>query len=375
MKVPFLDLSRQYRYIKNNIFLGFEKVFEKQNFILGRELKEFEQKMSSYLNSNFAIGVASGSDAIWLSLLVLGIGKGDEVITTSLTHSSTVTAIIRIGAKPVLVDIDDKTFNINPGAIEEKINSRTKAIIPVHLYGQTADMNFIMEIAKKHKLFVVEDACQALGAEYGGKQAGTIGDLGAFSFYPTKSLGGYGDGGMIVTNNSKYYDKLLQLRNHGEINNNYSEIIGVNSRLDTLQAVILTEKLKYLDNWNGLRVEHSKLYKKLIEEKALNNYIEVPYESEMSTHIYNLYTIKVKNNRFELNKFLSDNDIGTKIYYLTPIHLQNAFKSLGYKKGDLPNTEKVCDEVISLPIFAELRDDEIELVVNTIEKFYKKGKK
>ncbi|MCD6579675.1 DegT/DnrJ/EryC1/StrS family aminotransferase [bacterium] len=374
MKVPFLDLSRQYRYIKNNIFMGFEGIFEKQNFILGKELNDFEVKMTEYLDVPYAIGVASGSDALWLSFEILGIGPGDEVITTPFTHASTAIAIYRTGATPIFVDIDERTFNINPGAIEKKINSNTKAIMPVHLYGQAADMNFIMKIAKQHDLFIIEDACQAFGTEYGSEKVGTLGILGAFSFYPTKSLGAYGDAGMIVTKNEKYYNEMLKMRNHGELNNNYSESIGVNSRLDTLQAVVLMEKLKYIDNWNGLRMEHAKLYNELFHKKGLDEYIEIPYESEMSTHIYNLYTIKVKEKRDLLYNFLYKKEIGTKIYYKTPLHLQKGFNSLNYKEGDFPIAEKIGNEVLSLPIFPELREDEIELVVKTIEDFYKEVK-
>lgn len=374
MKVPFFDLNRQYRYIKKNIFLGFERVLEKQDFILGKELNEFEQKMEEYLKSKFAVGVASGSDALWLSLKLLGVEEGDEVITTPFTHSSTIAAILRTGAKPILVDIDNKTFNIDPNLIGEKINPKTKAIIPVHMFGQSADMNFIMKTAKENDIFVVEDARHAMGAEYGGEKVGTIGDLGAFSFYPTKNLGCYGDGGMIVTNNEEYYHELMKIRNHGKSDHNPPDILGVNSRLDTLQSVVLTEKLKYLDNWNNLRMEHAKLYEKLVKERGLDEFIELPYDSEISTHVYSLYTIKVNKRRDELNGFLLDNEIGAKLYYTIPVHLQKAFAYLNYNKGDFPITEDLCNKIISLPIFPELNDNEIELVVDTIEKFYRGDK-
>ena len=367
MRVPLLDLTRQYKSIKNEIDQAVSKVLNHGLFILGPEMKSFEEKIAKYCGAKYAIGVASGTDALLLSLNAIGVGPEDEVIVPSFTFYATAGVVTRLGAKVVFVDIDPLTYNIDLKLIEKKITKKTKAIIPVHLFGQCADMDAIMQIAKKHNLKVIEDAAQAISAECKGKKAGSLGDLGCFSFFPSKNLGGAGDGGMVVTNDVDLAGKIELLRKLGAQPKYFHKVIGYNSRLDTLQAAILEVKLRYLDEWSGKRREHAKIY----NEAFKNLDIVIPKEESFNYHIYNQYTIAIKN-RNGLEEHLTKNEIGHDIYYPLPMHLQECYKNLGYKIGDLPISEKCSKEVISLPIFPELTKEEQDFTIEKVKEFVKK---
>jgi dTDP-4-amino-4,6-dideoxygalactose transaminase len=362
MNVPFLDLKRQYASIKEELDQAVFGVLSHTGFIMGPEVKTFEQKTAEYCGIKSAVGVASGTDALLLSLRACGVGQGDEVITTSFTFFATAGVITRLGAVPVYVDIDPDTYNIDPGKIEKRITSKTKVIMPVHLYGQCADMDPIMAIANKHNLKVVEDAAQAIGSKYKGKRAGSMGHLGCFSFFPSKNLGAAGDGGMIVTDDPKMDELLRMLRVHGAKPKYYHSIVGYNSRLDTLQAAILNVKLKYLDGWTEKRREHAETYNQAFKNQG----IVTPKEEDFNYHIYNQYTIGVKN-RDKLREALKEKQIGHDVYYPVPLHLQECYKHLGYKEGDLPVTEQKAKEVISIPIYPELTAEEQEYVIHTVK--------
>ncbi|PJB08002.1 transcriptional regulator [bacterium (Candidatus Gribaldobacteria) CG_4_9_14_3_um_filter_33_9] len=365
-KIKFLDLSSQYKSIKKEIDKAIKRVLESNQFIGGDEVKEFEKEIAKFCSTKYALSVNSGTDALFLSLKALGIGLGDEVITTPFTFISTAEVIANCNAKPVFVDIDPKTFNINPLKIEEKINKKTKAIIPVHLFGQMADMTRIMRIARKYGLYVIEDAAQAIGAEYKNKKAGTFSDLGCFSFFPSKNLGGYGDGGMVVSNNEELAEKIRLLKNHGSSPKEkyLNLILGTNSRLDTIQAAILRVKLKHLEEWSKARAKKAGLYTNQLGK--LKELI-TPSIASGRTHIFHQYTIRVNEQvRDKLNKYLSSQGIPTMIYYPVPLHLQPAFKYLGYKKGDFPEAEKASEEVISLPIYPELNKNDQNFIIKKI---------
>ncbi len=365
MKVPFIDLAAQYAQIKEEINQNLSDVLNSQYFILGPKVKELEQKIAALCGCKYAIGVSSGTDALLLSLIACGIKSGDEVITTPFTFFSTASCISRLGAQPVFVDIDPRTFNIDPEAIEDKLSSKTKAIIPVHLFGQLTDMDPLLDIASKAHLWIIEDAAQSIGATYKNRKAGSIGHLGCFSFYPTKNLGAYGDGGMIVTNDEELADKLRILRVHGSRPKYYHHIIGVNARLDEMQAAVLLVKLKYLQEWNDARTSNAVLYKEKLQELPLS----LPFVAEPCKSIYHQYVIKAPR-RDELNEYLQNHGIGTQIYYPLPLHLQPCFKNLNYKEGDFPHAEEASRTVLSLPIFAELGKDQIAYVAEKIREFY-----
>jgi dTDP-4-amino-4,6-dideoxygalactose transaminase len=381
VKIPLLDLKRRYNLIKKEIDTAIEKVLDSQYFILGEEVRLLESEISKYCNTRYAVAVASGTDALLLSLRTLGIGKGDLVITTPFTFFATAGVIHNIGATPVFVDIKPDTYNIDPGKIKELLDKKTfhtqrlkieiskiKAIIPVHLYGQMADMEPVIDIANKHNLDVIEDACQAIGAEYKDKKAGSIGSTGCFSFFPTKNLGAYGDGGMVTASDKELAEKLQSLRIHGSARDYHHLLVGYNSRLDSIQAAILLAELPYLDGWNKKREENAALYSDLLKDIEE---IECPYVAEERKHIFHQYTIRVKNNkRDELVDFLKQKGIGCKIYYPLPLHLQECFRYLGYKKEDMPVSEKAAEEVLSLPIFPELTEKEIKYVCDSIKSFF-----
>ena len=358
--IPFIDLKSEYAEINEELTNAIQRVLKSGWFILGEELKKFEEEFSKYIGTKYGAGVNSGSDALFLALKALEIGKGDEVITVSHTFISTVDAIVRNGAKPVFVDIDPDTFCIDVTKIEEKITEKTRVILPVHLYGHPADMGPIMEIAEKYNLFVAEDACQAHGAEYKGKKVGCIGDVGCFSFYPVKNLGAYGDGGMVVTNDKELAEKLGLLRNYGQSKKYYHDFVGVNSRLDEIQAAILRVKLKQLDEWNEKRRLVAKRYNELLGDSE----IVTPIGKEYAKHVYHLYVIRHKD-RNKLQQYLSKKGIETMIHYPIPVHKQKAYLDLGYT-ASLPVTEKTCNDILSLPVFPELKNEEIEQVVNHI---------
>jgi dTDP-4-amino-4,6-dideoxygalactose transaminase len=368
MKIPLVDLKRQYFSIKNEIDKAIKNVVNSGNFILGENVILFEKEFAKYCNVKYAISVGSGTDALFFALKALGIGKGDEVITVPNTFAATANAIAIAGATPVFVDIDPKTYLIDPEKIEEKISDRTKAILPVHLYGQMCDMEKIVKIAKEYGLKVIEDASQAHGAEFKHKKAGCFGDVGCFSFYPSKTLGAYGDGGIVVTNSKKIAETIEVLRNYGEKDEYKFEKIGWNSRLDEIQAAILRVKLKYLDKWIEEKREIAEKYNELLSSiKA----VKTPTEAPHCKHTYYVYVIRCKN-RDKLQKYLFSKGIETKIHYKIPIHLQKSFKYLKYKRGDFPITEKVSREILSLPMFPELREREIEKICFFIKIFYEK---
>jgi dTDP-4-amino-4,6-dideoxygalactose transaminase len=363
-KVPFFDLRRQYEKLKVELDDAFRSVFEKGNFILGENVKSFEEEFASYSDAKFAVGVGSGTEALHLSLRACGVGHGDEVITVPNTAVPTISAISSAGARPVFVDITPDTYAINVEKIEEKITERAKVIMPVHLYGHPAEMGQILKLASAHNLKVVEDACQAHGAKYNDKNVGTIGDMGCFSFYPTKNLGAYGDGGMVVTNDEELYDRLVMLRNYGEVKKFTSKIEGFNSRLDEIQAAVLRVKLRYLDEWNNRRRDIAKLYRQLLKDSD----IRLPHEKEWAEHVYHLFVIRT-NKRNALRHYLEGRGIGTQIHYPIPIHQQEAYEKLGYRKGDLPVSEKSAEEILSIPIYPELTTGEAETVARCIKEF------
>jgi dTDP-4-amino-4,6-dideoxygalactose transaminase len=361
MKIPLIDLKAQYLSVKEEINNAVLEVLESGNYILGPNVKALEEEIASYCNTKYGIGVANGTDALVLSLLAFGIGKGDEVITSPFTFFATAEAISQVGATPVFVDVDQRTYNINPNQIEEKINEKTKAIIPVHIFGQMADMDPIMKIAEEHNLTVIEDACQAIGAEYKGKKAGSIGHASCFSFFPTKNLGGFGDGGMVVTNNENAMEKIKVLRVHGSKPKYYHSLLGYNSRLDEIQAAALRVNLKYIDQWNNQRVQKVNLYNKLLK----NTDLTLPYEEYFNKHVYHLYIVR-STKRKKIMDMLKGNDIGCGIYYPVPLHLQGVYKELGYNEGDLTVAEEAASETFALPMFPEITEKQIKATVEII---------
>jgi len=367
-KIKFSGLQKQYKSIKKEIDSAIKKVLAQGEFVGGIVVEDFEKKMAEFCGTKYAVSVNSGTDALFLSLKALGIGPGDEVITTPFTFIATAEVIANLGAKPVFVDIDPKTFNIDSLKIEKAITAKTKAIIPVHLFGQMADMDEIMKIAELHNLFVVEDAAQSAGAEYSGKKAGSIGDLGCLSFFPSKNLGAYGDGGMVLTNNGILADKIRLLKSHGsDPENKYLNVaLGVNSRLDSIQAAILNAKLKSLNKWNKKRSVLAGNYSKKI--KTLSGIVP-PFVSIKRNHIFYAYVV-LAQKRNELKKYLEETGIPTLIYYPLPLHLQPVLSYLGYKKGDFPAAEKAAKEVLSLPIYPELSASEQHSIIQKIKDFY-----
>jgi dTDP-4-amino-4,6-dideoxygalactose transaminase len=371
MRVPIVDLKAQYEAIKEEVDASIQHVIHSGQFILGPEVEILEEEIASYCGTKFAVGVASGTDALRLALLACGIKSGDEVITTPFTFVATAEVIIQCGAIPVFVDINPRTFNIDSSKVEEKITSRTRVILPVHLYGQSADMDPLMELARKHNLKVVEDCAQSLGAEYKGQKTGSIGDAGCLSFFPSKNLGAYGDGGMVITNNLEIAEVVGSLRKHGARNSYYYDLIGFNSRLDTLQAAILSVKLKHLDTWNTLRGQKAALYNNLLREI---NGIQTTKIEEFGVPSFNYYTIRINGiglSKDKCREYLKSKGIQTMVYYPLSLHLQKAYKYLGYQEGDFPESERAQREVISLPIYPELREEQIHKVVQGIREFIK----
>jgi len=373
ISVPILDLTRQYETIKQEIDAAIRRVLASGRFILGPEVEAFEQEVATFCGARGAIGVASGTDALLLSLKALGVGPGDKVIIPSFTFFATAGVVHNIGATPVFCDIDPQTFNLDPDHVRHVLTTnreprtRFKALIPVHLYGQMADMDEIMAVANEHNLFVIEDAAQAIGAEYKGRQAGTIGRLGCFSFFPTKNLGAYGDGGMVITNDDALEERVGMLRVHGSKSKYYHDIVGFNSRLDALQAAILRVKMLHLSDWTTKRQEIASRY-----DESFSNVdgIEIPHRAPDCTHIFHQYTIRIADGRRDvLQKHLKDQGIGTLVYYPLPLHLQECFKDLGYTDGDLPVCERASGEVLSLPVFPELSEEEQDYVVQQIRAF------
>lgn len=369
MNVPLLDLKAQYKPIKAEIMAVIEAVCDEQGFILGPRVAELERAVAAYVGARHAVGCASGTDAILLALMAVGVGPGDEVITTPFTFFATAGSISRLGARPVFVDIQADTFNIDPAKIEAAITPRTKAIVPVHLFGQCADMAAITEIARRRRLWVVEDAAQAIGSAQGGKRAGTLGDAACFSFFPSKNLGGFGDGGMVTTDDPGLSDAVVMLRVHGSRVKYVHERIGFNSRLDALQAAILRVKLKYLDRWTEGRQRNAARYERLFTAAGLLDRVILPKAAPGNVHVYNQFTVRVPQ-RDALRNHLKEKGIGTEVYYPIPLHLQNCYRELGYQKGAFPVAERACEEVLALPIYAELTEEQQAYVVEAIREFY-----
>jgi UDP-2-acetamido-2-deoxy-ribo-hexuluronate aminotransferase len=374
-EIQMVDLKAQYDKIGGEIDKAIHSVLKSSAFIKGPEVKLFEEELQNYLGVKHVISCANGTDALQIAMMALGLKPGDEVITTNFTFIATVEVVALLGLKPVLVEPEEGNFNISPEAIEKAVSSKTRAIVPVHLFGQCADMNEIMKIAKKFNLFVIEDAAQATGAVYkfndgNAKKAGTIGQIGTTSFFPSKNLGCYGDGGALFTNDDNLAAKIRSISNHGMKVRYYHDDIGVNSRLDTIQAAILRVKLKNLDSYNIARIAAADFYNQAFSDCRE---IKVPDRVNFSSHIFHQYTIKILNGkRQELKEFLESKKIPSMIYYPVPLHLQKAFSYLGYRKGDFPVTEKLCTEVISLPMHPELDIEQLEYITKNILNFFEK---
>jgi dTDP-4-amino-4,6-dideoxygalactose transaminase len=372
MKVPLLDLVAQHQTIREEVMSAVTRVFDTQQFIMGAGVADFERAAAEYCGVKHAIGCASGSDALLMALMALGIGEGDEVITTSFTFFATASAITRVGARPVFVDIAYDDFNLNVGLIERAITPRTRAILPVHLYGQCARMDVILDIARRHNLPVIEDAAQAIGADFKGQRAGSMGVIGCFSFFPSKNLGGAGDGGMMTTNDDELAAKLSILRVHGMEPKYYHSFVGICSRLDALQAAVLAVKLKHLDEWSNMRQRNAARYGRLFKETGLTE-IVTPKVHPDGRHIFHQYTILCPR-RDGLRAHLQAAGVGVEVYYPLPLHQQECFAFLGYKPDDLPVTETSARECLSLPIYPELTSEQQQYVVESIAKFYRGAK-
>ncbi len=372
MSVPLLDLTGQYQSIKSEILAEIAEVCDSQRFILGPKVEKLESEIAAYCSTPYACGVTSGSDALIISLMTEGIGAGDEVITTPFTFFATVGAIARVGATPVFADIDPRTFNINPAEIEKKITAKTRAIIPVHLFGQCADMDPIMDIARRHHLIVIEDACQAIGTEYRGRRVGSIGDYGAFSFFPSKNLGCFGDGGIVTVRDPEKAKLLKIFRNHGQSDTYIHRYVGGNFRLDALQAAILSIKLRHLDSWSAARQRNAAEYHELFTAAGVKG-ITLPFAADYCTrHIYNQFSILVADGRRDaLRAHLNEKKIGCNVYYPLSLHLQDCFLHLGGKPGDYPVSERVSGEILALPIYPESTRAQREEVVGVIAEFMK----
>ena len=364
-QIQLIDLKRQYASIRDEISTAVFGVLDSGHYILGPQVQKFEQEIADYCATNYAIGVANGTDALLLTLDALGIGPGDEVITTPFTFFATAEVISQVGATPVFVDIDPQTYNIDCRKIEQRITNKTRAIIPVHIFGQPADMDEIVQLAEKHGLLVIEDACQAIGSTYRGRPAGSMGIAGCFSFFPTKNLGGYGDSGAIVTNDEALAKRLRILRAHGSNPKYYHSMIGYNSRLDPLQAAMLSVKLKYLDGWNQRRAELSGRYNQTF--KGLP--IVCPYAADHRQHVYHLYVIQ-SERRNELIAYLNSHGVASGIYYPVPLHRQEVYAYLGYEEGSLPISEHASLRTMALPLYPEMTEDEQHYVIQTVKEFY-----
>ena len=388
--VPLLDLQAQYKTIRDELREAMDRVADSQHFILGPEVEALEREIGAYSQCEFGVGVSSGSDALLVALMAIDLKPGDEVVMPPYTFFATAGAVARLGGKPVFVDIDPLTYNLDPAAIEKVLTDRTRAIIPVHLYGQMADMGPIMELANQHNLHVIEDAAQAIGSEWHSRRAGSIGHFGCFSFFPSKNLGGFGDGGMVTTNDPELADRLKLLRNHGYRPKYYNKVVGGNFRLDAIQAAVLRVKLKYLDQWTAARQRNAELYRELFEKAEMSipqSYLQsnsddgttsnlaalsgvvLPTEAPDVRHIYNQFVIR-SGRRDELMAFLKARKIGTEIYYPVPMHMQECFAYLGHRSGNFPASERAADETLALPIYPELNDDMLATVVEAVADFY-----
>jgi dTDP-4-amino-4,6-dideoxygalactose transaminase len=370
MNVPLLDLQAQYLSLRDDLRQALDRVMSSQRFVLGDEVRGLENSIAAYCQTKHAVGCASGSDALLLALMALDVKAGDEVITTPFSFFATAASIARLGARPVFVDIDPRTYNIDPSQVADAITSRTKVILPVHIYGQCAPMDPLLDIGKRHGIPVVEDAAQAIGATDKGRPAGSMGSIGCFSFYPTKNLGGAGDGGIMTTNDNELAARLRRLRAHGGSNEYEHEEVGVNSRLDELQAAVLRVKLPSLDRWSDERASKAALYSKLLSEADLSFPLVTPQVRADGRHIFHQYVIRVPGNRDALMEHLKARGVGSKVYYPIPLHRQACFNYLGYKEGQFPETESAAKETFALPAYPELTDEQQVYVVESIKEFH-----
>lgn len=372
MKIPILDLSVQHRQIAEEVEAAVANVLGSQQFILGPEVRELERELAPYCHCTEAVGCASGSDALLLALMACGVGPGDEVITTPFSFFATVASIVRLGAKAIFVDIEPASFNLDTSRVGNAVTERTKAILPVHLFGQCAQMDPINAVAGDRGLSVIEDAAQAIGAEYNGKRAGSLGAVACFSFYPSKNLGGAGDGGLLTTNDPELAETLRSLRGHGAKKKYYHDFVGINSRLDSLQAAILRVKLRYLDRWTQARRANAQRYHELFGNAGLSasGAIQLPSDNESSLHVYNQFVIRARD-RDRLRDWLSERGVGSEIYYPLPLHLQACFKDLGHKSGDFPESERAAKEALAIPVYPELDQKAQIYIVETIASFYR----
>lgn len=370
MKVPLLDLKEQNQALRPEIDAAIAKVLDSNGFILGAEVEALEKELADYCQTKFAVGCASGTDALMLALMAFDIGRGDEVITTPYSFFASTSAITRLGATPVFVDIEPHTYNLNVGQIEDKVTKRTKAIMPVHLFGQCAEMQRLLELTDNLNIPVIEDAAQAIGAEESGSRAGSMGAIGCFSFYPSKNLGGMGDAGFLTTDDEELAKKLFALRSHGSFERYYHKWVGLNSRLDAMQAAILRVKLPHLDSWSDRRYENSQTYRKLLFNAGVTEQIILPLERDDVRHIYNQYVVRIPKRRDKLRRFLDANEIGTDIYYPVSLHLQECFAYLDNGAGDFPEAERAARETLALPIYPELTDEQQSFVAEKIVEFF-----
>jgi dTDP-4-amino-4,6-dideoxygalactose transaminase len=368
--VPLLDLKAQYAAIRGEVQAALEPVLESQHFILGPEVEALEAEVARYSGCRFGIGVSSGTDALLLALMALGVGPGDEVITTPFTFFATAGCIHRVGARPVFADIEPESFNLDPARVEAAVTKKTRAIIPVHLFGQCAEMDALGAVAARHKLAVIEDAAQAIGAEYRGRRAGSMGAAGCFSFFPSKNLGGFGDGGMITTDDAGLAARMRVLRNHGAEPKYYHKLIGGNFRLDALQAAVLRVKLRHLDAWSAARQANAARYRRLFAAAGLDGRVRLPAELPGRRHIYNQFSIRAER-RDALKAHLAGRKVGQEVYYPVPLHLQECFAGLGYQRGSLPESERAAAEALALPIYPELAEAQQQYVVDSVAGFFR----
>ncbi len=376
MAVPLLDLKQQYQAIKKEIKPILEEICEEQYFILGPHVSRLEKMIAEYCHTGFALGVSSGTDALLLSLMTAGVGTGDLVLTTPYTFFATAGSIVRCGARPLFIDIEPATFNLDPEALSVVLDGlsrseleKAKAVIPVHLYGQCAEMDPICELARANNLIVIEDAAQAIGAEYKGRRAGSMGDMGCFSFFPSKNLGAFGDGGMVTMHDEAVFAKMQMLRVHGGRTKYHHDLVGGNFRLDAIQAAVVAVKLKYLDKWTSMRRENAARYRKFFRDAGLEEIVTLP-EEKQTRHIYNQFVISVKYKRDELKQYLLEHNIGVEVYYPVPLHLQPCFADLGYRPGDFPVAENAARSTLALPVYPELSGEQQAYVVERIKEFY-----
>jgi dTDP-4-amino-4,6-dideoxygalactose transaminase len=367
MNVPLLDLQAQFASLRDEVREAIDRVFESQRFVLGEQVQKLEAAVAEYCEAQHAIGCASGSDAVLLALMALDVSTGDEVITTPFTFFGTGAAITRLDARPVFVDIDPSSYNLDVTQVANAITERTKAIIPVHLYGQCVEMDVLLEIGEQHGVPIIEDAAQAIGATDRGDKAGSMGLIGSFSFYPTKNLGGAGDGGILTTSDDAVAERLRRLRNHGGRNEYQHEEVGINSRLDELQAAVLNVKMRYLDQWSNERARKAAVYDELLDDTPFE--LITPSTREESRHIYHQYVVRVPKHRDALMEYLKQHGVGTKVYYPIPLHRQECFAYLGYQEGEFPESERAALETFALPAYPELSETQQAYVVETIKSF------